>query len=74
MGTQFIYTHRERHSKGDNLIAELTKIESPILAPFSPWYTYKAGHSPTFHLIALWDIDHEEVFYNPTSKTFEKIL
>ena len=46
--------------KGDNLIAELKQIESPILAPFSPWYAYKAGHSATFHLIALWDINHKE--------------
>ena len=45
--------------KGHNLIAELKEIESPILAPFSPWYAYKAGHPASFHLIALWDIDHK---------------
>ena len=48
---------RKTFCVGDNLIAELTKIESPILAFIFPWYTYKAGHSPTFHLIVSGDID-----------------
>tara|TARA_B100000925_G_C21887029_1_gene421064 strand:- start:15 stop:668 length:654 start_codon:yes stop_codon:yes gene_type:complete len=53
----YIPTERDIQ-KGDNLIAALEEIDSPVLAPFSPWYAYKAGHPATFHLIALWDIDH----------------
>jgi len=43
---------------GDRMIARLSKLRGPIFAPHSPWYPVKAGHPPTLHLIALWDIDH----------------
>ena len=44
---------------GDALVAELRVRPGPIWAPHSPWLPVQAGHSPTAHLIALWDIDHE---------------
>ena len=44
---------------GDRLIARLKKIEKPVFSPHAPWYPVLAGHPPSAHLIALWDIDHE---------------
>ena len=45
---------------GDALVAELKVRPGPIWAPHSPWLPVQAGHPPTTHLIALWDIDHEK--------------
>ena len=44
---------------GDALVAELMVRPGPIWAPHSPWLPVQAGHPPTTHLIALWDIDHD---------------
>ena len=51
--------------QGHNHIEKLKELQPPILSPFSPWYAYKAGHPPTFHLIALWDIDHSGGVLHP---------
>jgi hypothetical protein len=44
---------------GDRLIARLREIEEPVFSPHAPWYPVKAGHPPSAHLIALWDIKHK---------------
>ena len=44
---------------GDRLIARLKKIDRPVFSPHSPWYPVMAGHPPSAHLIAIWDIDHQ---------------
>ncbi len=44
---------------GDAVIARLATVEGEVLAPHSPWYPVLAGKRPGFHLIALWDVDHE---------------
>jgi hypothetical protein len=58
--------------QGENLIVEIQKEKGPLLAPFSPWYAYKAGHHPTFHVIALWDIDHSEGVLRPYVENIRK--
>ena len=45
---------------GDRVIEKLRSLDGPILAPHSPWYLVMAGKEPSFHLIALWDIDKPE--------------
>ena len=50
---------QEDRMAGDALVAELQTRPGPIFAPHSPWLPVQAGHPPTAHLIALWDIDHE---------------
>ena len=44
---------------GDRVVASLAAVEGPVLAPWHPWLAVKAGKAPAFHLIALWDIDHD---------------
>ena len=55
---ELIPTQEDRLA-GDALVAELQTRPGPIFAPHSPWLPVQAGHPPTAHLIALWDIDHE---------------
>ncbi|MCB9673753.1 MAG: DUF2029 domain-containing protein [Alphaproteobacteria bacterium] len=43
---------------GDAFVETLRDCEGPVLSPFNPWLPVLAGHDPSFHLIALWDIDH----------------
>ncbi|MBM76772.1 MAG: hypothetical protein CMK59_15295 [Proteobacteria bacterium] len=47
------------YEAGALLIEHLKEVPKPVFSPFSPWYSYKAGHPPNLHLIALWDIDHD---------------
>lgn len=44
---------------GDRVVAKLAGVEGDVLAPWHPWLAVKAGKAPAFHLIALWDIDHD---------------
>ena len=46
---------------GDALVAQLADldIEGPVLSPFAPWLAVQAGYTPSFPLIALWDVEHE---------------
>lgn len=45
---------------GDALVARLAAVPPPALSPLNPWLLVLAGHEePGFHLIALWDVDHE---------------
>jgi len=45
---------------GDALVEELRGVEGPVLSPFNPWLLVLAGHEePGWHLIALWDVNHE---------------
>lgn len=48
----------EDRAAGDALVARLADLDGEVLAPHSPWYPVLAGKPPTFHLIALWDVDH----------------
>ena len=45
---------------GDRFVEELRKCDGPVLSPFAPWLPALAGHEPSFHLIALWDINHRD--------------
>lgn len=45
---------------GDALVERIRNEEGEILSPWNPWLTYKAGKTPYFHLIGLWDIDYEQ--------------
>jgi hypothetical protein len=41
---------------GDEIVAYLREVEGPVLSPFNPWMPVQAGHEPSYHLIAFWDI------------------
>ena len=45
---------------GDELVAAITQHEGPVLSVFNPWLAVQAGHEPSFHLISLWDIKHQD--------------
>ncbi len=45
---------------GDLFVEALKECEGPVLSPFNPWLPVLAGHAPSYHLIALWDIDHRD--------------
>ena len=55
---QFIPTQDDKDA-GDALVELLAKEEGQVFVPHSPWLSVQSGHSPSTHLIALWDIDHE---------------
>ena len=46
----------EAHAR---VVERLRALPGPLLAPWSPWLPVQAGHAPGFHLIALWDVDHD---------------
>ena len=54
----FIPTAADRKA-GDEIVEILQQSKGPVLAPHSPWLAVQAGHPPTAHLIAIWDIDHK---------------
>lgn len=43
---------------GEQVVAILAEQPGPVWSPFAPWLPVQAGHEPSFHLIALWDVDH----------------
>jgi hypothetical protein len=45
---------------GQNIIKALQDQEGPVLSPHASWLPVQAGHPPSFHLIALWDINHKD--------------
>ena len=45
---------------GDKLVELLQSEPGPVWSPHAPWLPVQAGHPPTTHLIALWDIDHDD--------------
>jgi len=56
--TRYTATDRDREA-GDKLVEVLAAEEGELLAPWSPWLLVQAGKEPGFHLIGLWDLDHE---------------
>jgi len=46
------------HARGDALVAQLQKGEGPVLSPFASWLPTYAGHPPSVHYMALWDLDY----------------
>ena len=55
---RYLPTEDDR-SAGDRIVAQLSGIDGPVLAPWQPWMPVAAGKSPSIALIALWDIDHK---------------
>ena len=55
---RYLPTDADR-AAGDKIVAQLSEIEGPILAPWQPWMPVAAGKSSSIALIALWDIDHK---------------
>jgi hypothetical protein len=37
--------------------------EGPVLSPTNPWLAVLAGHEPSWHVMALWDIQHPKSPY-----------
>ncbi len=56
---RFVPTAEDR-AAGDAIVATLRDAEEPILSPFAPWLPVQAGHEPSWHLIALWDVSRHE--------------
>lgn len=48
------------YAAGREIVDYLQDAPGPVLSPFAPWIPALAGHEPSFHLIALWDIRHKE--------------
>lgn len=53
---------------GDAIVAKLRELPEPLLSPFAPWLAVQAGHSPSWHLIALWDITNHKKTPFPRAK------
>ena len=47
----------DRRRPGDRLVAALAEREGPVLSPFASWLPTYAGHPPSVHYMALWDLD-----------------
>lgn len=60
LDTSVLIPTDEDYAAGDEIVAWLEQAEGPVLSPFAPWIPAQAGHAPSFHLIALWDIRHPE--------------
>lgn len=45
---------------GDRIVAELEAQPGPVLSPFAAWLPVYAGHPPSLHYMALWDLDTAE--------------
>ncbi|MCA9570804.1 MAG: hypothetical protein KC656_23345, partial [Myxococcales bacterium] len=43
---------------GMEFVEALRACDAPVLAPIDPWMAVMAGHTPAWHLMGLWDIDH----------------
>ncbi len=50
----------EDRVNGDRVVAALKDVKGPILSPFAAWLPVQAGHEPSVHLIAIWDIEHHK--------------
>lgn len=63
LGTQLRTTDLDRRTPtavdratGDAIVARLRSMEGPIWSPIAPWLPVQAGHDPSAHLIAIWDV------------------
>jgi Glycosyltransferase family 87 len=45
---------------GDALVERLRAIDGEVLSPHAPYLPVQAGKRPSFALISLWDVDHED--------------
>lgn len=45
---------------GQQFVELLEECEGPVLSPHAVWLPTYAGHPPSWHLIALWDIGHRD--------------
>ena len=55
---------------GAAVVSKLEGVSGPVLSPFAPWLPVKAGHPPSLHLIALWDVDYR---HGPYAETREML-
>ncbi len=49
---------RKAREAGDQLVEALRDGEGPVLSPFASWLPTYAGHDPSIHHMALWDLDY----------------
>ncbi len=45
-------------AQGDALIAQLQKIDGPVLVMLEPYYAWRAGHAPSAQVASLWHLHH----------------
>jgi hypothetical protein len=57
---------------GNAFVEALHECDGPVLSPFNPWLPVYAGHAPSFHLIALWDIDHKDGPYHGNVRSIQE--
>jgi len=45
-------------ARGRELVAPLRGLEGPVVSPFASWLPTYAGHPPSLHAQAVWDLDY----------------
>ncbi|MEM6930184.1 MAG: hypothetical protein AAF602_24810 [Myxococcota bacterium] len=53
--TALLPTHADV-DRGQRLVAGLHRVEGPVLSPFAAWLPTYAGHFPSLHAQAAWDL------------------
>ena len=48
------------YAAGDKVVVQLQAIEGTVLSPYASWLPALAGKEPSWHLMSLWDVDHED--------------
>jgi hypothetical protein len=51
------------YAAGNKVIAQLQTIEGTVLSPYASWLPALAGKEPSWHLMSMWDVDHEDSPY-----------
>ena len=58
----------------DTLREAVSELPGEVLMPHAAWLPVQAGKSPSFPLIALWDVDHFRSPYTEEVKAFDQAL
>jgi hypothetical protein len=48
------------YAAGEKVVAELRTIDGTVLSPYAAWLPALAGKEPSWHLMALLELNHEE--------------
>ncbi len=64
----------EDTAAGERVLALIAGYEGEVLMPHFPWYPALVGKTPSFPLIALWDIDHRGGPYRRYAKDLDAAL
>jgi hypothetical protein len=59
---------------GHALVEALAQVDGPVLSPFASWLPVQAGHDPSIHMIAIWDLDHNSGPYKGSIQPIEEAI